>query len=105
MGNISLLNQIMRISSSARTFNNIMLQKDSVCPKILINRVKQICSDSNSNFVDVVTSSEHIRHTKSKILPYVKEGQDGMIDSIRLLLNCKKCYMFITSFCCFCSNL
>ena len=89
MGNISLLNQIMRISSAARTFNNIMLQKDSACPKILINRVKQICSDNNLNFVDVVTSPEHIRHMKSKILPYVKDGQDGMIDSIRLLLNCK----------------
>ena len=89
MGNISLLNQIMRISSAARTFNNIMLQKDSACPKILINRVKQICSDNNLNFVEVVTSPEHIRHMKSKILPYVKDGQDGMIDSIRLLLNCK----------------
>ena len=89
MGNISLLNQIIRISSAARTCNNIMLQKDSACPKTLINRVKQICSDNNLNFVDVVTSPEQIRHTKSKILPHVKDGQDCMIDSIRLLLNCK----------------
>ena len=112
MGNISLLNQIMRISSAARTCNNIMLQKDSACPKTLINRVKQICSDNNLNFVDVVTSPEQIRHTKSKILPHVKDGQDCMIDSIRLLLNCKTpsviyltCYVimcFIVQFYCVC---
>ena len=89
VGNVILLNQIMRISSGARTFNNIMLRKGSACPKILINRVKQICSDNNLDFVDVVTSSEQIRHRQSKILPYVIDGQDGMIDSIRVLLNCK----------------
>ena len=79
----------MRISSAARTFNNIMLQKGSACQKILINWVKQKSSDNNLNFVNAVTSPEQIRHMKSKILPYVKDGQDGMIESIRLLLNYK----------------
>ena len=77
---ISLLNNILRNECGASK-----LQKPVNCSKLLTNQDKNICNEFNLNYRLSYLSKEYLESSKS-IVHKIKDGQDGLVDSIRLLL-------------------
>ena len=76
--------------SAGRTFILVMLRKNCVCPHLLINRVRQTCIRKNINFIKVICSDTYCKQTKTNLLCQTKTGVNGIVDSLRILLNNKK---------------
>jgi exonuclease III len=89
VNNISLLHNIMKTNSAARKFNLIMLKKNCSCPRLLVNRVQKLSNDQTFNLINIITSRPHGNQVKSNMLKNIKDGENGMIDTIRLLLKKK----------------
>ena len=70
---ISLLNNVLRNESGSSRFYLMLIQKSVHCPKLLTSRVRQICNDI-------------FFYIKKVLLNNIKNGQDGLVDSIRQLL-------------------
>ena len=83
---ISLLNNVLRNESGASRFYLMLIQKSVNCPKLLTSRVRQICNDWNFNYILSCLSQEYIFNIKKVLLNNIKNGQDGLVDSIRQLL-------------------
>ena len=86
--NIVLLRNIISTSSAARHLNCHMLQYNRNCKGTLFNRVSLICQTENIDQYRVMFDDCYFtcRFTKSIFFKSVDDGQNGTIDSIRMLL-------------------
>ena len=87
-----LLNNIMKTNSATRTFYFIMMKKGCKCPKMLNNRVQDLCKVMDFNYFKVLTSENYMKYFKSQFLGKVRNNCNGTIDSIRLVLKSKDNY-------------
>ena len=85
VNSISLLNNIMKSHSAARTFNFMMLRKNCKCPHLLINRVKLQCMSNEISFIKAMCDAIYVKQMRQKMLCKTKQGTDGTVDSIRTL--------------------
>ena len=83
---ISLLNNVLRNESGASRFYLMLIQKSVNCPKLLTSRVRQICNDWNFNYILSCLSQEYIFNIKKVLLNNIKNGQDGLVYSIRQIV-------------------
>ena len=62
-----------------------MMKKGCKCPKMLNNRVQNLCNVMNFNYSKDLTSEYYnMKHFKSQFLGNVRNNCNGTIDSIRL---------------------
>ena len=76
--NIMLLRKILYNDSLARTFNMKMLKLNNNCEKILINRVRPICSSNGIMLYDMLFKNECVSHLRKKLLKKTPPCQDGL---------------------------
>ena len=79
--NIMLLRKILYNDSLARTFNLKMLKLNNNCEKILINRVRSVCSSNGTMLYDMLIKNECVSHLRKKLLKKTPPCQDGLIDT------------------------
>jgi exonuclease III len=85
---VSLLNNVLRNQSGATGFYLMLMKKQVNCPKLLTCRAKSICNEWGFNHLLSAISQEYLGKIKKAMLSNINDGQDGVVDSIRLLLNC-----------------
>ena len=76
----------MCTSSAASNLNCHMLHYNRNCKGTLVNRVSLICQTKNIDQYRVMFDVSYFRFIKSKFFKSVDDGQNGIIDSIRMLL-------------------
>ena len=69
--NIMLLRKILYNDSLARTFNMKMLKLNNNCEKILINRVRSVCSSNGIMLYDMSFKNESVSHLRKMLLKKV----------------------------------
>ena len=87
--NLSLLNNIFSNESAARKFYISMFNKQKSCKSLLINRCMEICNKYSVNFYKCVLNKTYVNMVKQKILYCPKDGENGLVDTIRCLLKDK----------------
>ena len=87
--NLSLLNNIFSNESAARKFYISMFNKQKSCKSLLINRCMEICNKYSVNFYKCVLDKTYVNMVKQKILYCPKDGENGLVDTVRCLLKDK----------------
>ena len=82
----------MKTNSATRTFYFTTMKKGCKCPKMLNNRVQDLCNVMDFNYFKVLTSENYMKYFKSQFLGKVRNNCNGTIDSIRQVLKSKDNY-------------
>ena len=61
-----LFNNIMKTNSATHTFYFTMMKKGCKYPKMLNNRVQDVCNNLNFNYFKVSTSANYMKYFKSQ---------------------------------------
>ena len=88
---VKLLRCIMSSDSASRNFNLHLLSNGKMCKGTLLHRVFDICKSRGFNFLKVILDNEYFQVLKSDMLCKMKGGTNGLIDSLRMVLEDIKC--------------
>ena len=85
--NVLLFRNIMNNNSAARIFNMNLLSNKIKCKGTLFDRVQKIYLARNIHINNMIFDDQYFKHIKFNIFEFVKDGQNGTIDTLRTLFN------------------
>ena len=75
----------MNNNLAARIFNMNLLSNKIKCKGTLFVRVQKICLTRNADMNNMIFDDQYFNHIKCNIFEFVKDGQNGTINTLRTL--------------------
>jgi hypothetical protein len=86
VNNLFLLKRILCNKSGAALFYSKILSSNICMPSLLTSRVNRICNDHDIDFNRFLINDIYAHKVKSNMLKCPQDNENGLVDSIRLLL-------------------
>ena len=77
----------MKHNSAARDFYLYLLHNPTDCKDILTHRARSICNKYQLNIYKYLLNDTYAAKCKADMLQYPKENDNGLIDTLRVLLS------------------